>query len=167
MCKNILQQSPPIPHQEKHSIRLCKNKNRFHICRGNDEQQFSWSYPIPDWFPIDIIEKGIHNAILQGSAPAPQNKTIIPLISTYYRNYDKSLIGNSKNQRGQEAFKDVEFIHARRQPPNLLQQITNAPFITGETTRITGITLCHIAKYAKSISRSALRSPPQMEMNEK
>ena len=101
-------------------------------------------------YPNEVIEKGIHNARLQGPAPAPENKTIIPLISTYYSNYDrkniidttKSLIINSKNQRIQEAFKDVEFIHARRQPPNLLQQITNAPFITGEKERNPGITLC-------------------------
>ena len=103
--------------------------------------------------PQHIIEKGIHNARLQGPANAPCNKTIVPLVSTYYSNYDqrnilsttKSLIENSKNQRLQKAFKDVQFINAYRQPPNLLRQITSAEFITSSNTKEVkrGITLCN------------------------
>ena len=52
------------------------------------------------------------------------------------------MLPTTNQQIQNSSFKDVEFIHARRQPPNLLQQITNAPFVTGETTRIPGITLC-------------------------
>ena len=100
--------------------------------------------------PKKIIERGIHNAKLQGPAEAPLNKVIIPFISTYYSNYDngnvlltaKNLIRNSKNKRIQEAFNDVQFINSYRQPPNLLRQITNAEFITGTRNSKRGITLC-------------------------
>ena len=100
--------------------------------------------------PRNIIEKGIHNARLQGPAEAPTKKTTVPFISTYYSNYDngntlitaKNLIQNSKNKRIQEAFKDAQFIRSYRQPPNLLHQVTNANFITGVSNTIRGITLC-------------------------
>ena len=48
-----------------------------------------------------------------------------------YIDVTKCLIQNSKNARIQQVFKDVEFIHGRRQPPNILRQISNAVFITG------------------------------------
>lgn len=101
-------------------------------------------------YPNNIIEKGIHNAKLQGPANAPTDQPIMPFVSTYYSNYDnghvlsttKSLIENSKNKQIQEAFKDVKFINAYRQPPNLLRQITNAEFITNVRKETRGITLC-------------------------
>ena len=101
-------------------------------------------------YPLQVINRGIHNARLQGPAPPPEVKTTIPFISTYFSNYDssnildttKNLIENSKNPRIQEAFKDAKFIHARRQPPNILQKVTNAKFITSEDEKICGITLC-------------------------
>ena len=100
--------------------------------------------------PKTIIDKGIHNARLQGPANKPSNKTVIPFTSTYFSNYDstnilttaRSLIENSKNQRIQEVFKDVKFINSYRQPPNLLRQITNAEFITGIEKVIRGTTHC-------------------------
>ena len=39
-------------------------------------------------------------------------------------------------------FKDVDFIHGRRQPPNILRQISNAAFITGNHSRENGIFHC-------------------------
>ena len=100
--------------------------------------------------PKKIIEKGIHNARLQGPANKPSDKTIIPFTTTYFSNYDsnnivttaRNLIENSKNKRIQEVFKDVKFINSYRQPPNLLRQITNAEFITGTKNVIRGITHC-------------------------
>ena len=79
--------------------------------------------------PKKTIEKGIHNARLQGPANAPSSKTTIPFTTTYYSNYDSrnilstatSLIENSKNTRIQNAFKNVQFITSYRQPPNLLR----------------------------------------------
>ena len=96
-------------------------------------------------YPIEIIQKGIHNARLQGPAPNPPTTKIIPLINTYFSNYDngviaditQSLIKNSKSPRLIETFKDTKIIQAYRQPPNLLRQLTNSAFITSthEQTR--------------------------------
>ena len=105
-------------------------------------------------YPQNIIERGIFNARLQGPAPPPTNKIKIPFISTYFSNYDssniidvtRSLIQNSKNERIQQVFKDVEFIHGRRQPPNLLRQISNAAFIYGNEKKENGIFHCEDSK---------------------
>ena len=78
-------------------------------------------------------------------------KQVIPFISTYYSNYDssniievaKNLIGNSKNPRIQQVFENVQLIHAIRQPPNILRQITSASFINGNyKSRDAGIFRC-------------------------
>ena len=101
-------------------------------------------------YPNNVIQRGIFNARLQGPANIPSKKCSIPFISTYYSNLDssnivsvtKSLIENSKNPRIQEVFGDVDFIHARRQPPNILSQITNAAFITSNRKEENGIFHC-------------------------
>ena len=103
-------------------------------------------------YPKKIIDKGIFNARLQGPANDPlRKKDVIPFISTFYSNYDsnniievaKNLIENSKNQRIQQVFENVQFIHSIRQPPNILRQITNASFITGNyEKREAGIFRC-------------------------
>ena len=101
-------------------------------------------------YPLEVISRGIRNARLQGPAPPPDKKVSIPLVTTYYSNFDganileaaKSLIQNSTNIRIKEAFKDVRFIHARRQPPNILQRVTNAKFITAERVIRPGIWRC-------------------------
>ena len=101
-------------------------------------------------YPLSVINKKIHSARLQGPANKPITKTTIPFISTYYSNFDssniletaKNLIQNSTNTSIQEIFSNVQFIHARRQPPNLLRQISNAAFIQGETEMNPGIHLC-------------------------
>ena len=43
-------------------------------------------------------------------------------------------------------FEDVEFIHGRRQPPNILRQISNAVFITGGHRKENGIFHCSSSK---------------------
>ena len=103
-------------------------------------------------YPQQIIDKGIYNARLQGPANAPKDHKTIPFITTYFSNYDstnildtaRSLINNSTNKRIQEVFKDVRFVHARRQPPNLLRQLTNASFLSNhsEVRKNPGIHLC-------------------------
>ena len=88
-------------------------------------------------YPTDIIERGFKNAKLQGPAPLKENKTQLPLISTYFSNYEnktviettKSLIARSKDERVQEAFKDVTFVNALRQPPNLSRKLCNSKFM--------------------------------------
>ena len=93
-------------------------------------------------YPANVIDRGIHNALLQGPAPQPKGNTrSIPLISTFYSNYDcrnisnvtSDLIRNSKNKRIQDAFRDVKFIQSTKQPKNLLQLLSNSRFITAET----------------------------------
>ena len=88
-------------------------------------------------YPIDVIQKGIHNALLQG--PKPQEaKKVIPMITTYLSNYDsdniisvaKDLISNSRNQRIKNAFQNTKFIKSYKQPQNLLQILSNSRFIT-------------------------------------
>ena len=89
-------------------------------------------------YPMDIVDRGIHNALLQGPAPEPQQKKKIPLVSTFYSNYSgrnilnvaSDLISNSKNKRIKDAFKDATFIQSQRQPKNMLQILTNSRFIT-------------------------------------
>ena len=101
-------------------------------------------------YPFQVITKGIHNARLQGPAPPPEKRVSIPFISTYFSNFDggniieaaQNLIQRSTDKRIKEAFKDVNFIHARRQPPNILQRVTNAKFITGEKSVRPGIWRC-------------------------
>ena len=101
-------------------------------------------------YPKNVIEKGIHNARLQGPANQSSKETTVPLVSTYYSNYDsgnilsatKNLIENSRNTRIQSAFKDVKFINSYRQPPNLLRQITSAEYVTSAENTEGGIKLC-------------------------
>ena len=42
-------------------------------------------------YPQNIVDKGIHNAMIQGPAPL-DTKEVIPLISTYYSNYSNKLV---------------------------------------------------------------------------
>ena len=101
-------------------------------------------------YPPKVIKKGIHNAKLQGPAPPPSKQTQIPLISTYYSNYNnntviemtKSLITQSKDERVIQAFKDVHFINSLRQPPNLLRKLCNSQFISNNTSAKNGLFKC-------------------------
>ena len=88
-------------------------------------------------YPLSIHNKGIHNAQLQGPAIKKNNRKVIPLISTYYSNYNndsvlevtQSLIKNSKDDCIKTAFNNAIFVQARRQPPNLLRLLSNSAFI--------------------------------------
>jgi hypothetical protein len=92
-------------------------------------------------YPQETIERGFHNAHLQGPAPEKTEKKLIPLISTYYSNYSnnivveiaKQLINKSKDERVKNAFKNTNFIEAFKQPPNLLRRISSSAFITNVT----------------------------------
>ena len=95
-------------------------------------------------YPQQII--GIHNAKLQGPAPKPKSEINIPLISTSYSNYcddtivnvAENLLKNSNNERLKNAFKDVKFINALRQPPNLLRELRHSAFIQRNKTTLSG-----------------------------
>ena len=94
-------------------------------------------------YPQSVIDKGIHNAAIQGPAPLNTN-SVIPLISTYFNNYSNQmvldvaqhLIRNTKNERIHKAFDGVKFVNAYRQPPNLLRQLTHSAFITSENISV-------------------------------
>ena len=100
-------------------------------------------------YPDDIIEKGFATASLQGPAPLKDSK-VIPLISTYYSNYSnellctaaKQLIKGSKDDRVKQAFENVQFVQALKQPPNLLRTLTNSKFINGDTVSKVGVSKC-------------------------
>ena len=89
-------------------------------------------------YPSHVIEKGIHNASLQGPAPPPTNQKVVPLITPFISNYDitnvldttKDLLKNSKNPRVQQAFKDVRFIQSYSQPRSLLNLLSCSKFLS-------------------------------------
>ena len=101
-------------------------------------------------YPESVIDKGIFNARLQGPAPLKNSEKIIPLISTFYNNYNnelvctvaKQLIKNSKNERVHKAFSNVKFVQAFKQPPNLLRILSHSSFITDDQNTITGVFKC-------------------------
>ena len=142
------------PTHVKDNIPYCLAKNII-VFTSDEETMEENLEDLKKWlldcgYPNNIIEKGIHNARLQGPANAPTNKPVMPFVSTYYSNYDngnvlsttKNLIQNSKNKQIKEVFKDVKFINAYRQPPNLLRQVTTAQFFTEIRSDKRGITLC-------------------------
>ena len=88
-------------------------------------------------YPSHIIEKGFHNARLQGPAPDPKfNKKALPMVSTYHSNLDskkiiatsRELLSKAKDERLKNVFSDHSPILALKQPPNLLRQLTSAKF---------------------------------------
>ena len=104
-------------------------------------------------YPTNVIDRGIHNALLQGPAPEPRPRKKIPLVTTFYSNHDcrnvinvtSNFIANSRNKRIQDAFRNTEFIQSQRQPHNLLQLLTNSRYITatsGSDRKPSGIYHC-------------------------
>ncbi len=101
-------------------------------------------------YPDRVIEKGIHDALLQGPANIKTDDKIIPLISKYVGNYDNQLVlqitreilKNAKDQRLQRAFENVKLIHAYEQPPNLLHSLSSSKFSSREVDKKVGIWKC-------------------------
>ena len=88
-------------------------------------------------YPEKIIEKGIHNARLQGPSPKPKNsKNTIPFVTTHMSNYDaksmtntiRTLISATKSDRLREIFNEVEIVVGNKQPQNLRGLLTKAKF---------------------------------------
>ncbi len=153
-CHDYLSYDSHHPSHVKDNIPYVLAKNII-VSTSDDETMEKNLRDLKVWlrrcnYPLDVINRGVYNARLQGPANAPNRKPTIPLISTHFSNFDsgnilettKNLIQNSTNKRIQEVFKDARFIHAKRQPPNLLRQISNAAFIQGNETKHPGIHLC-------------------------
>ena len=105
-------------------------------------------------FPEDIIDKGFHNAKLQGPAPNPNLKrTIIPLTTTYYPQLQlnstvktiNSMIQNIQDPKLKSKFDNTKVILARKQPNNLLRLLTKAKFSTTPLLQKPGFHPCHRA----------------------
>ena len=88
-------------------------------------------------YPMSIINKGIHNARLQGPAPKPMHHgNIIPFVTSYVSNYNfqhllqsvRCIINSTCSSRITEVFKDAKFVLGLRQPQNILRQLTRAQF---------------------------------------
>ena len=100
-------------------------------------------------YPEKVIDHGIYTASLQGPAP-PKTEKVIPVISTYYSNYTnehlsviaKQLVKTSTDRRVMEAFENVKFVQALKQPPNLLRSLSNSRFITNTQTKRVGVYKC-------------------------
>ena len=88
-------------------------------------------------YPKYIVDKGLHNAKLQGPAPNPADKKdIIPFVTQNSSNFSCSqvtkklqlLIDQCPDQETRDFFKSKDIIQAVRQPPNILRQLTSAKF---------------------------------------
>ena len=87
-------------------------------------------------YPADVIDKGIHNAQLQGPAPPTSNTKVVPLITPFVGNFDSSnivntardLITTSSNERLRKAFDGTKLVQCYTQTPNLLQIVSSSRF---------------------------------------
>ena len=86
---------------------------------------------------MEIINRGIHNAKLQGPAPKPKdNKNQLIFVSKYISNYTNNTTAqkinnqllNTSSERLNTVFKDTKVLVAQQQPPNLLRRLTKAEF---------------------------------------
>ena len=99
------------------------------------EKMKTWLYKCG--YPKYIIDKGLHNARLQGPAPAPSSKKdIIPFVTQNCSNYScsavvkklKLLVEKCPDQSTREFFETKDIVQAVRQPPSILRQLTTAKF---------------------------------------
>ena len=106
-----------VSDPEKMNIRLKEMKNWLLKCS----------------YPENVIDKGFHNAKLQGPAPNPENKKeIMPFVTTYYNNYSNknvvrsinSTFQNSNNHLIKTVFGNSEVVLSQKQTPNLLRILT-------------------------------------------
>ena len=88
-------------------------------------------------YPETIIDKGFHNARLQGPAPKPISKNnIIPFVTTYTSNLDtkpmmnsiRTLISDKKFGQLNNVFKDANVVVGYKQPKSLAKLLTRAKF---------------------------------------
>ena len=101
-------------------------------------------------YPKPLIKKKFHKAKLQGPAPKPKNKNIIPVVTTFCSNYDlseivnrsKSLLFNTRDDTIKEIFDNSQIVLSLKQPPNLLRHLTTAKFNHNKDVTNHGISKC-------------------------
>ena len=95
-------------------------------------------------YPCKLIDKGFHDAKLQGPAPAPINKTKNKLIfvSQFSSNLSHEntitqiddALQNTKSTRVNKVFEGCSTMIAYKQPPNILRHLTRASFTSSPST---------------------------------
>ena len=90
-------------------------------------------------YPDKIVDKGFHNARLQGPAPVKtKNKDTLPFVTTYMCNYDctsminnvRNLISSNKSHTLKDILKNINVVVGFKQPANLKNILTRAKFET-------------------------------------
>ena len=84
-------------------------------------------------YPPKVIEKGIHNAQLQGPAPQKTNKdNIVALVHQNMSNYSfghiltttRHLLENARSDEIRNVFKNIRFVEAMSQPKSVIRTIS-------------------------------------------
>ena len=85
-------------------------------------------------YPPKLINRGIHNARLQGPAPMKSEKdNVVPFVHQNMSNFQfshilttaQNLVKNAQSDEIRHAFKDVRFVEAMGQPKNIIRTITS------------------------------------------
>jgi hypothetical protein len=91
-------------------------------------------------YPEAVINKGIHNARLQGPAPPKTNDEMITFIHPNMANFNfrnivataKNLLQHTKSDEIRHLFKNVRIIEGIKQPNNIIKTITSTRFNCNE-----------------------------------
>ena len=105
-------------------------------------------------YPKNLIKQAFHRAKLQGPAPEPKKKDIIPLVTTYYPSLKynnvlktiSTLLKSFKDNTTKHKFINCKPLLALKQPPNITSILTTAKFNSEENPSLPGphgITLCN------------------------
>ena len=88
-------------------------------------------------YPEDVINRGIHNAKLQGPAPQKTKETnIITYIHPNMSNFkfnnivkmSSNLLQNAKSDEIKKVFTNIKFVEGIKQPKNIMRTITSSHF---------------------------------------
>ena len=94
-------------------------------------------------YPQNVVDRALHNAKLQGPGLPPEfKKEVIPFVTTNCSNYASTaivkkanmLLENCPDNETRNLFAKKRVIHAMKQPPNILRQVTSAKFFRNNTT---------------------------------
>ena len=122
--------------------------NKIIVFTSNSEKEKHAIHDMRQWlyesnYPKIGEDKALHNAKLQGPAPAPEQKKYpIPFVTTHCSNYASHsivkkanmLLDNCPNAETKKLFSQKRVIQALKQPPNILRQVTSAKYIRNNAT---------------------------------